>query len=384
MKSLFFIIVTILAFSQCGSSNIKSETGNQPVSEGEWKAVSLERVGLTMNIPADFINEEWRNEPDRKDGGEYSKSWYKEYHRRVRANVTVTKDFTLPRSYKRSSSPEEVLKASFENYSTNTYLREVKYLDLNGIKGISFLSTIGGDKDYTSSSWITYRFYQGQAQEIRIEVEAKKDESEKLMEIFDSVRLTDKKIESDKNEDLAEADANGWRTEKLGSADLTINIPSEFNKRVFSGKLYHKGNVVRNEHDKNWRVSADDFLGYEVSVGTIDWEKGFPPDEDTGKVETPEEAVETEYWMTQAAKLNPPVPDSERKVDELKYLEIDGLKGIYISINNSVKDNKVEILWTTFRHYNSNGQKITVSIIGKPAEREKLEKILSSVKFTKK
>lgn len=382
MKSLFFIILTVLAFSQCADAKIDGKnTNNLPFSEDGWKQVSFEKAGLTMNVPAEFINEEWRNEPDRKEGSVFSKTWKISYQQSVDVRVTVSKEFSLPNNLK-TSSPEERLKSALQGYSKNTYLQEVKPLDLNGFKGIFTRSPNGSDKNDTTFRWVIYRFYQGQAQEFQINVSGNASEPEKLMKVFDSVRLTDKKIEIEQSEELAKSIENDWRTEKLESADLTINIPSEFKYRNFSGSLRHNENIVSRNYDKTWEFSNEISNDYEVSVRTVDWEKDFPPFR--GKVETPEEAIETEYWIEQAAKLNPPVPSAERKVDEVKYLEIDGLKGIYVSIINSPKADKLEIIWNTFRHYNGNGQKITISIIGKQKEREKLENILKSVKFVKK
>ncbi len=74
-----------------------------------------------------------------------------------------------------------------------------------------------------------------------------------------------------------------------------------------------------------------------------------------------------------------------RELEEIGYLEIGGIKGVFKQLNLNLKpvssDQTISIFWTMYRVYEGNIQRVELSVEGKRTKREVLKRILTSFTF---
>jgi hypothetical protein len=111
------------------------------------------------------------------------------------------------------------------------------------------------------------------------------------------------------------------------------------------------------------------------------------------KIKTENQSGEVELSPAQALELDL-IGDSRdmKRADsptlEANYLEIDGLNGVFVIRNTTsgagktVKpNNKILVVWGTYRVFKGNVQRIMVSLEGQRTQLATMKKIISSLKF---
>jgi hypothetical protein len=184
-------VVLLSLFSiQCGftsnqamtnrSGNANSQAAR---SEVNGQTVRWEEQGITFTVPRD-----WRKDDSvSQQAGIENESlisglvWKSPRNQRIDLTIdTGETDFPVP--------PEEMLEADYEHDKSNAQVKDLRYEELGGVKGL-YYRTPTGDETEINASWLTYRHYKGKAQLIGVRLMGPQRETELLMTILKSLKL---------------------------------------------------------------------------------------------------------------------------------------------------------------------------------------------------
>jgi biopolymer transport protein ExbD len=157
------------------------------------------------------------------------------------------------------------------------------------------------------------------------------------------------------------------KTVTAAAADLTLTVPAELEEEV-SSQPNKNDDVTWTVHSFNWSRLRTPL---EVSVTATNWDKGFPPQ--TGGA-SPEELLAQRYRLTEREKSEGAAP-----IEELNYLEISGVKGIFFRAAQFDNHNRVWLNWQTLRYHRGKAQELQISIRGRRSDLDKLMAIVHSV-----
>ena len=153
-------------------------------------------------------------------------------------------------------------------------------------------------------------------------------------------------------------------------ADLTLTLPTELTEENPSIEPQKNGDVTWTNYDYVWRKND---LGLEVSVHITNWDKDFPPE--AGGI-SPEAMLEQYYAAGEREK-------SRGEIEEVSYLELDGVKGVFGRVPYPGDKNTISLNWQTFRYHKGKAQRLNIMVRGVRSDLEKLMKMINSARLAK-
>jgi hypothetical protein len=169
-----------------------------------------------------------------------------------------------------------------------------------------------------------------------------------------------------------------WKTVNVAVADLSLTMPTELSKESSSNEPNRNGDVTWTEYDYTWEKPREDrdLPRYEVNVSVTNWDNDFP----ANPVRlSPEAMLEMDYSADERYKNEGTAP-----IEELSYLEIDGVKGEFFRAVDRDDKNRIWLSWHTFRHHRDKAQRLAIRVYGERSNLEKLTQIVRSAKLAKK
>jgi hypothetical protein len=155
-------------------------------------------------------------------------------------------------------------------------------------------------------------------------------------------------------------------------ADLTMTLPAESSEESPSSEPQKNGDVTWTHYSYEWRTGeAKRELRLDVYVFVTNWDKDFPPEAGGGSTEN---MLERSYKTTEPSKTS-------GEIDELRYLELDGVKGLLVRGPQPQDKNRISLNWVTYRYHRNKAQKLTISIHGGRSDLERLMKVIGSVRL---
>jgi hypothetical protein len=166
-----------------------------------------------------------------------------------------------------------------------------------------------------------------------------------------------------------------WKIVTVPIADLTMTLPAESSEESPSSEAQKNGDVTWTHYSYEWRTAEEKRdLRLDVYVFVTNWDKDFPPEAGGGSTDN---MLEQSYITTERHKTS-------GEIDELRYLELDGVKGLLMRSPQAQNKNRVLLSWITYRYHRSKAQKLTISISGGLSDLERLMKVISSVRLAQK
>jgi hypothetical protein len=166
-----------------------------------------------------------------------------------------------------------------------------------------------------------------------------------------------------------------WKTVTVPIADLTFTLPTESSEESPSSEPEKNGDVTWTHYSYEWKTESNKRdLPLNVYVFITNWDNGFPPE--AGGVH-PDVILEQSYTVTERDKKS-------GEIEELRYLELDGVKGLFVRGPNRQDKNRISLVWVTYRYHRNKAQKLTISISGGRSDLERLMKVINSVRLAQK
>lgn len=166
-----------------------------------------------------------------------------------------------------------------------------------------------------------------------------------------------------------------WTIVTVPIADLTITLPTESSEESPASEAQKNGDVTWTHYSYEWRTAEEKRdLRLDVYVFVTNWDKDFPPEAGGGSTDN---MLEKSYTTTERHKTS-------GEIDELRYLELDGVKGLLVRGPHPQDKNRILVSWIAYRYHRSKAQKLTISIYGGRNDLARLMKVISSVKFAQK
>jgi len=169
-----------------------------------------------------------------------------------------------------------------------------------------------------------------------------------------------------------------WKIVNVAIADLTLSLPPELSKESSSNEPTRNGDVTWTSYDYTWEKPREDpdLPRNEVNVSVTNWDKGFPAQ---ARGLSPEAMLELDYAADERYKNDGTAP-----IEDLSYLEIDGVKGEFFRAGDREDKDKIWLNWHTFRYHKDKGQKLAITVFGERSNLEKLTEIIRSAKLARK
>ena len=146
------------------------------------------------------------------------------------------------------------------------------------------------------------------------------------------------------------------RWEKQG---ITFTLPPDWRKDDSLSQEGEKRNDFFTVSSLVWRGPRSQRIEFNIETG----EKDFPV--------PAREMLEKDYDNNRSGAT---------PVEELRYLDIGGIRGLYYRIPNGDKE-QVNDYWLTYRHHKGKAQSIVINLVGPRKETELLMTILKSIKL---
>jgi hypothetical protein len=166
-----------------------------------------------------------------------------------------------------------------------------------------------------------------------------------------------------------------WKIVTVPIADLTISLPTESSEESPSSEAQKNGDVTWTNYSYEWKTASQkrDFR-LSVYVFVTNWDNDFPPEAGGG---SPDNMLERSYKTTERHKTS-------GEIDELRYLELNGVKGVFFRAPNHQDKNRINLVWETVRYHKNKAQKLSISIYGGRNDLERLMKVINSVRLAQK
>ncbi len=171
-----------------------------------------------------------------------------------------------------------------------------------------------------------------------------------------------------------------WKTVAVPPADLTMSLPNDLSEETPSSEPEKNGNVTWTHYSYEWKTEAGKpeagkpDLRISVYVFVTNWDNDFPPEAGGG---TPDAILERSYITTERHK-------NSGEIEELRYLELDGVKGLFLRAPKPQDKNRINLVWETVRYHKNKAQKLSISISGGRSDLERLMKLIDSVRLAQK
>jgi len=182
MKRVILITVSVVFLTQCSGfshvANQQTRSNQQTVPNGQ--TIRWENYGITFTVPSDWTKDTTLSDREDKVGDHITDEQVWRGAKDQRFELLVdTSDTDFP------ASVDEMLEADLKSSSGNSDYQDVRYLEINGVKGLSWRQV--DDKRYIR--WLTYRHYNGKAQMIGTTVVGPKNDAELLIKLMMSIKI---------------------------------------------------------------------------------------------------------------------------------------------------------------------------------------------------
>ena len=169
-----------------------------------------------------------------------------------------------------------------------------------------------------------------------------------------------------------------WKTVNVAIADLTLSLPPELSKESSSSEPTKNGDVTWTNYYYTWGKPSENpnLPPYEAEVSITNWDKDFPPE---AHGLSPEAMLALDYSADERQKNNGTAP-----IEELNYLEIDGVKGEFFRAGEGEDKNRIWLHWHTFRYHKDEAQRLVIKVSGERNNLEKLTAIIHSARLARK
>lgn len=192
MKRIVVIAVSLVFLTQCTNasrqdsstataqqSNANAARANQETHD-KTQTIGWEKYAITFSVPSDWTKDTSLSDREDKLGDHITDEQVWRGAKNQRFELLVdTSDTDFP------ASIDEMLEADLKSSSGNSAYQDVRYLEINGVKGLSWRQV----DDELNIRWLTYRHYNGKAQMIGTTVVGPQNDSELLTNILVSTKI---------------------------------------------------------------------------------------------------------------------------------------------------------------------------------------------------
>jgi hypothetical protein len=166
-------------------------------------------------------------------------------------------------------------------------------------------------------------------------------------------------IVSRSSNSLSAANKEEGQTVRWEKQGIAFTLPLDWRKDDSLSQEDEKRNDPSSVSGLVWRGPRDQRIEFNVETG----EKDFPV--------SAQEMLEKDYENNKSSALH---------IEDLRYLDIGGVKGLYYRTPSTDKE-QINANWLTYRHYKGKAQSVGVIVAGSRKEMELLMRILSSIKL---
>jgi hypothetical protein len=182
---------------------------------------------------------------------------------------------------------------------------------------------------------------------------------------------------SESNELETVPDSQNGKTVAAPIADLTLTVPAESNEGASISEPKKNGDVTWTDYSYEWKTQGekrDLTLDLYILVYITNWDNDFPPEAGGG---SPEAILERRFTQTEPYKKS-------GKTEDLTYLELDGVKGIFHRGPYGQDRDRIQLYWSTYRYHKNKAQHLSILVQGARSDSDKLMKIINSAKLAEK
>ena len=192
MKRIAVIALSVVFLTQCSNAsrhdastataqqnNANRAAGTNQQTQDKSQAIHWEKQAISFNVPSGWAKDTTLSDREDKLGDHTSDAqiWRGGEHQRFELLVdTSDSDFPV--------SIDEMLAADKSSASGNPAYQDVRYLEINGVKGIYWRQG-----DDLNINWLTYRHYKDKAQMVGVHVNGSKNDLELLTNILMSIKI---------------------------------------------------------------------------------------------------------------------------------------------------------------------------------------------------
>jgi hypothetical protein len=163
-----------------------------------------------------------------------------------------------------------------------------------------------------------------------------------------------------------------WKTVTVPIADLTMTLPIELSGESPSSEAKKNGDVTWTDYSYEWKTKGEKSdLRLNLFVFVTNWDNKFPPEAGGVSLDV---MLEQSYAATERHK-------NSGEIEELRYLELNGVKGVFFRAPNRQDKNRINLVWETVRYHKNKAQKLSISIYGGRSDLARLMKVINSVRF---
>jgi len=181
MKRVILITVSVVFLTQCsGSSHVANQqtrSNQQTVLNGQ--TIRWQKYGITFTVPPNWTKDTTLSDREDRLGDHTTdeQTWRGAKDQRFEMLVdTCETDFP--------ASIDEMLAADLKSSAGNSAYQDVRYLEINGVKGLSWRQG-----DDLNIRWLTYRHYKNKAQMIGITAAGSQNDLDLLTKILMSTKI---------------------------------------------------------------------------------------------------------------------------------------------------------------------------------------------------
>ena len=192
MRQILITVGLFVALAHAGCTNFHNaerKTNAQRLSNtGEGQTVRWEEQGITFTVPSGWHRNDTRSATEEKSGDFFTAStlnWAGPLKQELDFTIETGKDdFPL--------SEQSMLEKNYEgDVGANKEfknLKDLSYLELNGVRGVYALSSYEGGR--VGIFWYTFRHLKSKAQEVSVHLSGSTEELESLTMILKSINIT--------------------------------------------------------------------------------------------------------------------------------------------------------------------------------------------------
>lgn len=188
MKRSLVLVLSLTFLTQCSNANNQQKpsaagqrNSNQPAVTNE-QTIRWDKYSISFRIPADWTKDDSLSQEEKRGNKTIDGLvWRGSKDQRIEFLIE-TSDTEFP------VSSEAMLAADYESSKSGpVQLEDVRYLDVNGVKGLYYRRPLPDDG--VNATWLTYRQHKGRQQSIVIILGGLRKDLEHLNSILSSVKL---------------------------------------------------------------------------------------------------------------------------------------------------------------------------------------------------
>ena len=198
----FFVGITVVtisvAFGQSqgtkrthGPKKIRSATTRVPDS-ADWRIVRIEKLGvMSIELPVRLLDEGVeKGDPNPGDPGlRYIRRWEKPGVGAFSLPPFSVDILVTTKKKRLRFDPEFLMKFMYDDGKRFKLTEEVKYLELDQVRGVFSLSRVYGNDDQVYVNWSSLRDYQNMEQYISLSIDGPREDLPEILRILHSMRF---------------------------------------------------------------------------------------------------------------------------------------------------------------------------------------------------